>query len=124
MVRNTLRRYRGVEVKTVGDGFLVTFDATSRALRAAIEIVSSAGALGLVVRAGIHIGEVEVRADDVVGLPVNIAKRICDLASPGRVYVSENVKGLIEGSGIVVSNRGSHVLRGLAEARPVFAVEA
>jgi class 3 adenylate cyclase len=113
MVRTTLKRYQGHEVKTVGDGFLVTFDATSRAVRAAIDIVRSAGSLGLKVRAGIHIGEVESRADDVVGLPVSIAKRICDLSKPGRVLVSDNVKGLVAGSDIVMSEAGTHVLKGV-----------
>jgi class 3 adenylate cyclase len=41
------------------------------------------------VTGGVHTGEVEVRPDDVVGLAVNIAKRICDLAAPGQVLVSE-----------------------------------
>jgi class 3 adenylate cyclase/pimeloyl-ACP methyl ester carboxylesterase len=122
-VRRHLQRYGGREVKSIGDGFLATFDASTRAVRAAMEIVSSAGNMGLEVRAGVHAGEVEIRPDDVLGLPVSTAKRICDLASPGRVFVSENVKGLIEGSGIVVSDRGNHVLKGIAGARRLFAVE-
>jgi class 3 adenylate cyclase len=121
MVRTTLRRYRGHEVKNVGDGFLVTFDATSRAVRAAIEIVRSARALGLRVRAGVHVGEVEVRADDVVGLPVTIAKRICDLSGSGRVLVSDNVRGLIAGSDIVVSDAGTHALKGVPGEWRLFA---
>jgi class 3 adenylate cyclase len=68
-----LARYRGREVKTIGDGFLATFDATTRAVRAAIEIVTAAKGTGLDVRAGVHVGEVEVRPDDVVGLTVSIA---------------------------------------------------
>ena len=89
MVRSTLGRYGGREVKTIGDGFLATFDATTRAVHAAMEIVSRARSMGLEVRAGVHIGEVEVRSDDVVGLVVTIAKRICDLSGPGQVLVSE-----------------------------------
>jgi class 3 adenylate cyclase len=124
MVRATLQRHRGREVKTTGDGFLATFDATTRAVRAAMEIVAAARGLGLDVRAGVHTGEVEVRPDDVVGLPVSIANRICDLAGPGEVLVSEAVKVLTGGSGIVTAERGTHVLKGVPETWRLFAIES
>jgi class 3 adenylate cyclase/pimeloyl-ACP methyl ester carboxylesterase len=92
MVRAALQRHRGNEVKTIGDGFLATFDATTRAVRAAMEIVAAAKGMSLEIRAGVQTGEVEVRPDDVVGLSVTIAKRICDLAGPGEVFMSEAVK--------------------------------
>jgi class 3 adenylate cyclase len=124
MVRGTLQRHRGREVKTTGDGFLVTFDATTRAVRAATEIVAGARSMGLDVRAGVHTGEVEVRPDDVVGLAVGIAKRICDLAGAGEVLASETVKGLLLGSGIATFERGTHVLKGVPETWRLFAVES
>ena len=124
MVRATLHRHRGREVKSIGDGFLATFDATTRAVRAAVEIVTAARGLGLNVRAGVHTGEVECRPDDVVGLAVSIAKRICDLAGPGTVLVSETVKGHIVGSGIAVSEQGTHVLKGVPETWKLFSVES
>ncbi len=111
MVRATLGRYRGREIKTIGDGFLATFDATTRAVHAAMEIVSGTKTMGLEVRAGVHIGEAEVRPDDVVGLAVTIAKRICDLAGPGEVLVSEAVKLHLVGSNIGVAERGTRVLK-------------
>jgi class 3 adenylate cyclase len=123
MVRAALQRYRGREVKTIGDGFLATFDATTRAVRAGMEIVAVAKSMGLEVRAGVHIGEVEVRPDDVVGLAVSIAKRICDLAGPGQVFVSEAVKGMLVGSGITLTEKGTQVLKGVPEEWRLFAVE-
>ena len=123
MVRAVLARYRGREIKTIGDGFLATFDATTRAVRAATEIVTAATSIGLEVRAGVHTGEVEVRPDDVVGLTVSIAKRICDLAGPAEVFVSENVKGHLFGSGIALSEQGTHVLKGVPDEWRLFAVE-
>jgi hypothetical protein len=74
MVRRALERHRGREIKTIGDGFLATFDATSPAIRAAIEIVQHAKAMGIEVRAGVHTGEVEMRPADVTGLAVNITQ--------------------------------------------------
>ena len=123
IVRATLQRHRGREVKTIGDGFLVTFDATTRAVRAAREIVAAAKGIGLEVRAGVHIGEVEVRPDDVVGLTVSIAKRVCDLAGAGEVFVSEAVKLNLFGSGIATSERGTHVLKGVPDEWRLFAIE-
>ena len=60
MVRRQLARFRGREVKTMGDGFLATFDGPARAINAAIAIRAGARALGLDVRAGLHAGEIEL----------------------------------------------------------------
>ena len=124
MVRATLERHRGREVKTIGDGFFATFDATTRAVRAAMEIVAQAGGMGLEVRAGVHTGEVEVRPDDVVGLAVTIAKRICDLANPGEAFVSRTVSDLAAGSGITFEDCGDHTLKGVPGTWRLFAAEA
>ena len=113
MVRAALARHRGHEVKTTGDGFLATFDATGRALRCAAEIVAGARHLGLGLRAGVHTGEIEVRGDDLGGLAVSIAKRVCDLAGPGQVLVSETVRSLMVGSGTEFEERGEHQLKGV-----------
>ena len=121
MVRATLARHRGREVKTIGDGFLATFDAATRAVRAATEIAGHATSLGLDVRAGIHTGEVEMRPNDVVGLAVNIAKRVCDLAGAGQVLVSEAVPPLVAGSGINFEPRGDHELKGVPGTWRLFA---
>jgi class 3 adenylate cyclase len=109
MVRASLARHRGDEVKTTGDGFLATFDATGRALRWAAEILTGAKDIGLDLRAGVHTGEVEVRGDDIAGLAVTIAKRVCDLAKPGQVLVSETV-----GAGIEFNDHGEHGVVGRA----------
>jgi class 3 adenylate cyclase len=74
------------------------------------------------VRAGVHIGEVEVRPDDVLGLPVSITKRICDLAGPGQLFVSEAVKGLLVGSGITLTENGTRALKGVPGEWRLFAV--
>jgi class 3 adenylate cyclase len=113
MVRAALSRHRGHEVKTMGDGFLATLDATGRALRCARQIVAGAKDIGLDVRAGVHTGEVEVRGDDIAGLAVTIAKRVCDLAGPGEVVVSRTVADTVAGSGIDFVDRGEHELKGV-----------
>jgi class 3 adenylate cyclase len=113
MVRAALLRHRGHEVKTTGDGFLATFDATGKALRCAAEVVAGAKDIGLELRAGVHTGEVEARGDDIAGLAVTIAKRVCDQAGPGQVLVSETVRGQMVGAGIEFADRGAHELKGV-----------
>jgi class 3 adenylate cyclase len=122
MVRAALARHRGREVKTMGDGFLATFDATGRALRCAADILADAKDIGLTLRAGVHTGEVEVRGDDIAGLAVTIAERVCDLAGPGQVLVTRTVADLVVGSGIGFEDRGDRELKGVPGVWRLFAV--
>jgi class 3 adenylate cyclase len=123
MVRAVLARHRGREIRSLGDGFLATFEGTTRAVRAATEIVAAANGMGIQVRAGVHTGEVEFRNDDVAGLTINIARRICDLAGAGEVFVSEGVRGQLVGSGIATAEQGTHVLKGVPDEWRLFVVE-
>ena len=123
MVRAALARHRGREVKTTGDGFLATFDATGRALRCAAHILAGAKDIGLELRAGVHTGEVEVRGDDIAGLAVTIAKRVCDLAGRGEVLASYAVEGAVAGSGIKFTDRGEHNLKGVPGTWRLFSLE-
>jgi class 3 adenylate cyclase/pimeloyl-ACP methyl ester carboxylesterase len=122
MIRAALARHRGHEVKTIGDGFLATFDATGRALRCAADILSGADDIGLDLRAGVHTGEVEVRDNDIAGLAVTIAKRICDLAGPAQLLVSETVRANMVGTGVDFEDRGERELKGVPGIWRLFAV--
>jgi pimeloyl-ACP methyl ester carboxylesterase len=121
--RRELERFRGREVKTTGDGFLATFDGPARAIRCGQAIVDALQAIGLDVRVGLHSGEIELIGDDVAGIAVNIASRVGALAAPGEVLVSETVKGLVAGSGLVFADRGDHELKGVPDHWRLFRVE-
>jgi len=123
LVRSALVRHRGREVKQTGDGFLATFDATGRALRCAAEVVNDLRGIGLELRAGVHSGDVEIRGDDIAGLAVTIAKRVCDMAGPGEVLVSETARGHMAGSGIEFEDRGEHELKGVPGSWRLFALK-
>ncbi len=112
-VRLLLARYRGVEVNTLGDGFLARFDGPARAIRCADEIVKSVRGLGIEVRAGLHTGECEKVGGDIGGIAVHIGARVASLAASGEVLVSQTVKDIIAGSGITLEDRGGAVLKGL-----------
>ena len=107
VVRAHLARYRGREVKTMGDGFLATFDGPARAVRCAQAIVAGVDGLGIEVRAGLHTGEVELDGDDVSGIAVAIGARVGAVAEPSEVLVSQTIKDLTAGSGIVFATVAS-----------------
>ncbi len=111
-VRRQLTLHRGREVKTMGDGFLATFDGPVRAIRCASALQGEVASLGIEVRAGIHTGEVELIGDDVGGMAVNIGARIGALAGAGEVLVSSTVRELVVGSGLEFADRGVRTLKG------------
>jgi pimeloyl-ACP methyl ester carboxylesterase len=123
IVRRELERFRGREVKTVGDGFLATFDGPARAVRCACAIRDGVGELGLSIRAGLHTGECELIGDDVGGMAVHIGARVAATARAGEVLVSNTVKDLVVGSGIQFVDRGSHRLKGVPGSWRLFAVQ-
>jgi class 3 adenylate cyclase len=124
IVRQRLERFGGREVKVVGDGFLATFDGPARAVRCAIAIRDGVGELGLGIRAGLHVGEIEVLPDDIAGLAVHLGARVSALADPGEILVSSTVTDLVVGSGLEFEDRGSHVLKGVPGEWRLFAVVA
>ena len=120
-VQRELTRFRGREVKTLGDGSLATFDGPARAIRCGRAIAEAAHSLDLEVRIGLHSGEVELMEDDLGGIAVHIAARVGALASEGEVLVSSTVKDLVAGSGIRFVDRGTEHLKGIADEWRLFA---
>jgi class 3 adenylate cyclase/pimeloyl-ACP methyl ester carboxylesterase len=112
VVRQQLQRWRGREVKTIGDGFLATFDRPGHAVQCAEAIVHAVEPIGVQVRAGLHTGEIELIGDDVGGIAVHIGARVAALANGGEVVVSSTVKDLVVGSGLGFADRGQHELKG------------
>src|SRR4029079_11164443 len=98
-VRREVARFRGNEVKSLGDGFLVLFDGPARAIHCAEAIIEAMSPLGIKVRAGLHIGEVERTESDVLGIAVHLAARLMDTANANEVVLSRTVKDLVAGSG-------------------------
>jgi class 3 adenylate cyclase len=123
VVRTQLEQFRGREVKSTGDGFLATFDGPARAIRCAVTLASGLRDLGLQIRAGLHTGEVEVRAHDVGGIAVHIGARVQALAEPAEVLVSSTVKDLVAGSGIEFEDRGEHELKGTLGSWRLYSVQ-
>jgi class 3 adenylate cyclase len=122
LMRRQLDRYRGREVKTMGDGFLATFDGPARAIECAASACEVIRPLGVEIRAGLHTGEVEVIGEDIGGIAVNIGARVGAAAGPGEVLVSRTVTDLVAGSGISFDERGAHSLKGVPGRWELYAV--
>lgn len=123
VVRQEIERWRGQEIDTTGDGFLITFDGPARAIRCAQAILNAAAEQGLQVRAGLHTGEIERRGSQIGGIAVHIGARVAASAKPGEVLVSSTVKDLVAGSGIGFEDRGIHTLKGVPDHWRLFAAE-
>ncbi len=122
--RQELDRFHGHEVKTTGDGLLATFDGPAQALRCAEGICRAASREGLHVRAGVHVGEVEMVAGDVRGVAVHEAARIMHEAGEDEILVSETTRILAMPSGLTFEDRGTHTLKGLPGEWRLFAYRA
>jgi class 3 adenylate cyclase len=112
-MRVELERFRGREVKTTGDGMLVTFDGSGRAVQCAAAIRRIAREHGLELRVGVHVGEVEIVGSDIRGVSVHEAARIMAKAGPGEILVSDLTRVLASAAGLTFEDRGTHALKGL-----------
>ena len=123
-LREELNVFRGREVATTGDGFLVVFDGATRAVRCGVAMARSAETMGLTIRVGVHTGEVEFDGATAHGLAVHTAARVMSAAGSGEVLVSATTKDLLEGSGLTIEDAGVHGLKGIAGDRQLFRVAA
>lgn len=120
--REEIERQRGRYVASTGDGVLATFDGPARAVRCATAIAERLHPSEIAIRAGCHIGEVELAGDDVRGLAVHIAARVMALGQPSEVMVTSTVRDLTAGSGLVFEDVGEHELKGVPDRWRLFRV--
>jgi len=111
IIREALRAHAGEELKTFGDGFLVSFGSTQMALRCAIALQRSFEALAPVhgerlrVRVGINAGEPIAERDALYGESVTVARQLAKAASGGEILVSLVVRELVAGKGFHFERR-------------------
>jgi ABC-type transport system substrate-binding protein/DNA-binding beta-propeller fold protein YncE len=121
-VRRALKRHSGRELDTAGDGFFAVFDAPADAIACALEAISAVKELGIEIRAGAHVGEVEEIGRKVGGITVPIAARIMSEAAPSELLVSGTVRELTAGTRLTFEDRGSRALKGVPGEWHLYAV--
>jgi len=123
VVRKTLKKYNGREIDTAGDGFFATFARPADAIRCASDIIDQLREIGIHIRAGIHMGEVEQMGAKVGGIAVHIGARVASKAGDSEILVSSTVRDLVSGSDIRFGERGSYDLKGVPGEWRLFAVD-
>jgi class 3 adenylate cyclase/pimeloyl-ACP methyl ester carboxylesterase len=126
IVREALRVHGGSEVKHTGDGIMASFPSASAALQCAIDIERSIAKRNraldddqqdsvMSVHIGVNAGEPVAEGTDLFGTAVQLARRICDEAGGGEVFVADVVRQLAAGKEFLFSDRGESVLRGFED---------
>jgi adenylate cyclase len=102
LLRASFAAHRGRTIKSLGDGFLAEFDSALHAVTCALEIQDRLrdrnqrpNVRPILVRIGIHVGDVEQREEDIFGDAVNVASRIEAEAPSGGVCISGEVYALV-----------------------------
>lgn len=130
VLRTQIERYRGQVVKTAGDGFMVAFRDAEAACRAALAIqrdlprdVTLRRHGPILVRIGIHTGQVVARDGDYFGRNVAMAARVADLAAGGEILVSDAVREVLdEDAAVILVERDTVELKGLAGEHVVWEI--
>jgi class 3 adenylate cyclase len=120
IVNPLVTSYKGRVVKNTGDGILALFDGPVRALQCALKLVEELEKINLPIRAGLHVGEVVSRGEDITGIAVNIAARVMDQSNAGEVLMTRTLKDLTGGSQMVFESAGEYELKGLNENFELF----
>jgi len=127
IVRGALVGGGGREVKHTGDGVLASFTSVSRAVQAAVSIQSATTDLKdegppLRIKIGLSAGEPVEDSNDLFGVAVNLAARICAHASGNQTLVAGTVRDLAMGKGHEFVSRGAVGLKGFPDPVPIYEV--
>jgi class 3 adenylate cyclase len=124
IVRAALEDHGGREIKRTGDGIMASFHSAVDAVVAAQQIRDAALQDGIGVRVGLNTGEPIVEDGDLFGTAVQLAARITDHAEPGQVLVSNVVRELCAGKGLVFEAIGPTAMKGFDEPVQLYSTGA
>ena len=127
IIRDSVRRHGGSEVKHTGDGLMAAFPSVSGAIDSAVLMQQRFAngdeiAFPLRIRIGMSAGEPVTEHSDFFGAAVQLAARLADRAKPGTVLVSSTVRDLALGKGFEFLKRGRLRPKGFPDSVQVYEV--
>src|SRR3954468_2116113 len=123
VVDPAITNHAGRLFKTVGDGFLVEFASAVQAVTCAMAIQEASSEGSLPLRIGIHVGDVVVQGDDLMGDGVNIAARIEGVAEVGGIAISRQVRDQVRDKlAVALVDKGEVELKNIVRPVRVFLV--
>ena len=130
VIRRYTRTHGGVEVKSTGDGFMLTFPSAKRAVSAAIAMQRDLHSteflrpdVAIAVKLGLSVGEPIREQQDLFGMSVVLASRIGATADPGQILTSQIVYALLENiGGFKFTTAGEHRLKGISGLQKLYEV--
>jgi class 3 adenylate cyclase/pimeloyl-ACP methyl ester carboxylesterase len=128
LTRDVLKRYGGVEVKSMGDGFMAAFDSATGAVGCAVALQEAFATRNrdasehLSIRVGLNIGEPISDDDDLFGTAVILASRIANEARADEILVPDALRHLLAGKPFTLENRGAFHPKGLPEPVRIYSV--
>ena len=109
----------------MGDGFMASFGSVTKAVECAMALqraFAQREGEPLSVRVGLNAGEPIEEDGDLFGATVILASRITAKAEGGEILVSDNVRSLSAGKGLLFTDRGEFVAKGFEESARVYEV--
>jgi class 3 adenylate cyclase/DNA-binding SARP family transcriptional activator len=114
----------GYLIKSTGDGVLARFETPRDALQFAMLLQERLRPIGLTIRVGIHMGEVELHADgDIFGAAVNLSARVQQAAPPDSIVVSSTLRELLLGGELRFRELGEHHFKGFDAPWRLYALD-
>jgi class 3 adenylate cyclase len=120
LVTDLATHHGGRLVKQIGDGSMLTFASTRKAITFSLDLQERMASRSIQMRIGMAAGEPIQEHDDVHGAVVVQASRIADLGTAGDVLVSDSVRQLAAGKGFDFQLQGEVRLKGFQEEERVW----
>tara|TARA_B100000614_G_scaffold1737_1_gene1893 strand:- start:597 stop:2177 length:1581 start_codon:yes stop_codon:yes gene_type:complete len=124
LLKPLVKSYGGKWVKEMGDGLILTFDTVNNAVECCLSIQNKAKKIDdLVLRIGIHLGEILEKENDIIGDDVNVTARIEPFSAPGGIAISNKIHdAIIREDGFDTKYLGKPKLKGVGQEVKVYCI--
>src|SRR5262245_12625484 len=123
IIEPQIAKHAGRLFKSVGDGFLIEFASAVQAVSCAQAIQEANGQERLLLRIGIHVGDIVVQGDDLMGDGVNVAARVESIAQPGGIAITRAVHEQVRDKlDLEFTDRGEIELKNIQRPVQIFAI--